>query len=278
VSTVSTESAQSEPAETDLLVPFEIQHIPADYKEYYKTKRNNLFASIQGFPEMWRYYTVLDEIWLREFGDLRPPGHVNQWFPLILYFNAHAKMRISIELALSGCLAEGRSILRDGIEFVAHAHTMLRDSELQEVWLSKNEDPNAFTRAFERYKKQGIFHGLEELHRTWGELSEAGSHATINAICDRFKSKRTDGGGAAWEFAYCGAERRYWAMSLFSMLLTCFTMERTFYSDYDSRLKLDHVLVDMRTNFEQYKEVLREQLKIRYQIEPPASLPRVVIC
>ena len=61
------------------------------------------------------------------------------------------------------------------------------------------------------------------------------------------------------------------------MLLTCFAMERTFYSDYDGRLKLDHVLAYMRTNFEQYKEGLREQLKVRYQIEPPSSLPRVIV-
>ena len=121
----------NEPQESDLLLPFESQHIPADYKEYYTAKRNNFFASIQGFPEMWRYYTLLDAIWLREFGDLKPPGNVNQWFPLILFFNAHAKIRISIELALSGCLAEARSILRDAIEFVAHAHRMLAETYCQ---------------------------------------------------------------------------------------------------------------------------------------------------
>jgi hypothetical protein len=157
-----------------------------DYREYYKIKRNNSFASIQGFPEMWQYYTLLDAIWLREFSDLKPPGNVNQWFPLILFLNAHAKIRISIELAFSGCSAEARSILRDGIEFVAHAHRMLADPQLQTVRLSKNEDQQAFSDAFERHKRDGLFKGLEELHLTWGQLSESGSHATLNAICDRF--------------------------------------------------------------------------------------------
>ena len=46
-------------------------------------------------------------------------------------------MRISIELALSGCLAEARSILRDGVECVAHAHFILSDPKLQKVWLSE---------------------------------------------------------------------------------------------------------------------------------------------
>jgi hypothetical protein len=249
--------ATSEPQESDLLVPFESQHIPADYKEYYRTKRNNLFASIQGFPEMWRYYTLLDAIWLREFSDLKPPGNVNHWFPLMLFFNAHAKIRISIELALSGCLAEARSILRDGVEFVGHAHQMLVDPQLQVVWLGKNENPKAFTDAFVRHKREGLFKGMEELHRTWGQLSESGSHATLNAICDRFVTLRSsDGQPKAWEFRYCGVDHRFWAMSLFSMLLTCFTMEQTFFKDYEDRLRLDHVLVQMRAEFENYKEKL----------------------
>ena len=262
----------SEPQESDLLVPFESQNIPADYKEYYKTKRNNFFASVQGFPEMWRYYTLLDAIWLREFGDLKPPGNVNQWFPLMLFFSAHAKIRISIELAFSGCLAEARSILRDGVESVAHAHRMLADPQLQIVWLSKNEDQQAFSDAFERHKKEGLFKGLEELHRTWGQLSESGSHATINAMCDRCVTRRSaDGQPEAWEYRYCGVDQRLWGMSLFSMLLTCFTMERTFFKNYEERLGLDHVLVQMRTEFERYKEQLREIVKRRYDVKRPIS-------
>ena len=39
--------------ETDkLLHKFEIDNIPTQYREYYGIKRNNFFASIQGFREM----------------------------------------------------------------------------------------------------------------------------------------------------------------------------------------------------------------------------------
>jgi hypothetical protein len=262
-------ASETQPQESDLLVPFESEHFPADYKEYYKTKRNNLFASIQGFPEMWKYHVLLDEIWLQEFGDLKPPGNANQLFPLVLYFNAHAKIRISIELALSGCLAEARSILRDGVESVAHAHRMLTDPQLQTVWLSKNEDEEAFKDAFERYKKEGLFKGLKELRRTWGQLSEMGSHTTLNSLCERFSVVKSHDGGQAWRFSYCGIEQRMWAISLFSMLLSCFTMEQTFFKDYEGRLKLDSVLVRMRNEFETYKEEVREYLKIRYKVELP---------
>src|ERR1700733_14736637 len=90
--------------EKDLLVSFESEHIPEFYKDYYKIKRNNFFASVQGFPELWQYYFLLDEIWLREFGDLKPPGDPRLLFPLILFFNAHTKIRVSIELGFAGCL------------------------------------------------------------------------------------------------------------------------------------------------------------------------------
>ena len=40
--------------------------------------------------------------------------------------------------------------------------------------------------AFEGFKKDRVFKGLDELHRMWGQLSEMGSHADINATVDRF--------------------------------------------------------------------------------------------
>jgi hypothetical protein len=74
----------TEPNEADFLTSFEIQYLPKTYKDYYAIKRRNLFASIQGFPEMSKYYTMLDEIWLWEFSDLKPPGSEAQFFPLML--------------------------------------------------------------------------------------------------------------------------------------------------------------------------------------------------
>jgi hypothetical protein len=260
---------QGMPSETDLLVPFEIQNLPADYREYYKIKRNNFFASIQGFPEMWRYYILLDAIWLREFDVLKPARDPERMFPLLLYFNAHAKIRVSIELALSGCLAEARSILRDAVEFVAHAHKMLSDPELQKVWLSKNEEEQAFKDAFERHKKEGLFKGLDELYESWGQLSEMGSHAAMNAICDRFEQVES-ADHIEFRLKYCGVELRMWGMSLFSMLLTCFTMEQTMFRDYQSRLELDDRLIRMHSEFDRYKEQLRKTLIARYNVPRPA--------
>ncbi len=262
--------------ETDkLLHKFEIDNIPGEYRAYYGIKRNNFFASIQGFPEMWQYYLRLDAIWMREFADLQNARDASRMFPLLLYFNAHAKMRVAMELGLSGCMAEARSILRDAIEFVAHAHTMISDPELQKTWLSKN-DGNApleeFKNAFERQKKAGVFKGLNELHKTWGELSETGSHANMNAMVDRFVQMTADD-HIEFRLNYTGPEdHKLWALGLFAMLLTCSTMEQTFFSDYEVRLKLDNDLMCMRGEFDRYKEQLRQTLINRYNVEPPRGI------
>jgi hypothetical protein len=160
-----------------------------------------------------------------------------------LYINAHAKIRVSIDLGFSGCLAEAHSILRDAIESLAHAHTMVTDTELQKIWLSKNDGDaalEAFKDAFERHKKMGLFNGLDELHHSWGQLSETRSHANLNAICDRFVQINSTN-YVEWQLNYCGADPTLWATSLFTMLLTCFTMERAMLGGHESRLKLDDV-------------------------------------
>jgi hypothetical protein len=53
--------------ESELLVPFESNNLPAEYKEYYLAKRQNLFASIQGYSDIFDLYMLLDRIWFREF-------------------------------------------------------------------------------------------------------------------------------------------------------------------------------------------------------------------
>ena len=73
---------------------------------------------------------------------------------------------------------------------------------------------------------------------------------------------------------YSGApDRRLFALELFSRLLTCFVMERTFFEDYKTRFHLDGRLVQMRHDFEIYKENLRRTLIARYNVQPPPSKP-----
>lgn len=59
------------PSQTDILVPFEIENFPEEYRGYYEIKRNNMFAMIQKHREMWNYFHMLDQILCREIDDLQ---------------------------------------------------------------------------------------------------------------------------------------------------------------------------------------------------------------
>src|ERR1700678_4719547 len=48
------------------------------------------------------------------------------------------KMRLSRGLAFSAFIGEARSILRDAVEYVAHAHHMLRDPGNVAIWHTKD--------------------------------------------------------------------------------------------------------------------------------------------
>jgi hypothetical protein len=258
----------------DLLVRFEQEVLPAEYKTYYRTKRNNFFASIQKFPELWNYYLMLDAIWYREI-DLLKPSAPNKAFPIMLYINAHAKLRIAVELAFTGCLPEARSILRDAAEFVAHAHHMLKDPALQVVWLNRLDDDEAFMREFWHSKQTGLFAGLDELYEMWRKLSEMGSHANITSICERVKTTEVDG-QPEWRLSYTGVAEKPWAMGIFDMLLVDFKMEETLFRDYEMRFQFDEKLLTMHRDFENYKERLRRALLAKYNVKPPET-PMVVL-
>jgi len=262
------------PEEADLLVPFEQKVLPEEYKTYYRTKRNNFFASIQNLPGLWDYYMMLDQIWHREI-ELLKPSSPNRAFPIVVYINAHAKLRIAIELGFTGCLPEARSILRDAVEFVAHAHHMLKDPELQLIWLNRNDDEEAFKKEFWYGKETGLFAGLDELYEVWGKLSEVGSHANLNSICERFRTVEVDG-QPEWRLNYTGMAEKPWATGLFGMLLTAFKMEETLFKDYQMRLQFDETLLKMRKEFEAYKEHVRRLITTRYGIKPP-EMPLIVL-
>lgn len=110
-----------QPTEDDLLLPFEKRCLHGDYREFFKTKRNNYFATIQAFPGVWRCFELLDDIWMREFDDLQKLRNVKGMLPAILFMNAHAQFRVAWELGFSCCIGEAWNVLRSGIESVAHA-------------------------------------------------------------------------------------------------------------------------------------------------------------
>ncbi len=261
--------------EGELLLPFEREHIREHYLPYYQAKRSNFFASVQSSPRLWQYYQLLDKILIDEFEDMNTAHDPNRMFPLALFFNAHAKIRISLELAFSHCMEESRSVLRDAIETTAYAHYMLNDSALQAVWLNKDESPNstkAFSQAFEKEKKTKLFNGLDDLYRQWGRMSETGSHATPQAIVTRFKMVETTT-TMQYRMNYTGVEEREWETETFTLLLTVSQIEQVVFEDFKSRLAFDETLLQSRNRATQLREELRQRIIKKHNIEPPQPKP-----
>lgn len=262
-------------SQTDLLLPFEQEVIPEHYRPYYEIKRNNFFASVQGSLNLWRYYQLLDKILLTEFQDMGTAHDPSRMFPLALYFNAHAKIRISMELAFTRCMEEARSILRDAIETAVFAHYMHDDPSLQRIWLSKDDSPQAgrdFSLAFEKDKKAKLFKGLASLYENWGRLSETGAHSTPQAIVSRFKIIETDK-DIHYHMNYSGVDDSLWEPETFTLLLTVSMLEKLAFGDYEARLNLDAELVRNRGLADQMKEKLRREIIERHKIVPPAAKP-----
>jgi len=263
----------NEPSESDLLVKFEQDNIPPHYKSYYSSKRHNFFATIQQFSYIWKCFTVLDEIWQREFEAMQRLGDTSLIFPMILFMNAHAKTRIAFELACSVCVPEAHSIMRDAIESFAYGNRLASDPKLCETWLKKNDDQAAaqlFRKEFEDFKAKQLFAGLPDLHRLWKEYSEFGSHTNINSIFPRFAMAKT-ATDVEFRLNYTGGEPQVLVPALFEMILAIYVMEGHFFGLFESRLKLGLQIPSMRERFEREKERVRLHVIKTFNLKPPSN-------
>ncbi len=178
------------PRESDVLVPFEIANIPTEYRDYYGMKRQNMFATIQKHPAFWTYFHMLDQIMYREIKDLEVSTDPTNHLPRIFFINAHAKVRIAIELAFQGCIQECRSILRDAVEWAAFGHYLNSDPALQTIWWEQHQPAgkSVYKAQFVDNKRLTLFAGQDELYQKFRQLSDAGSHPTPMSLSGRLFS------------------------------------------------------------------------------------------
>jgi hypothetical protein len=262
-----------EPNEKDLLVDFERQNIPEPYKSYYTTKRHNLFATIQNFPNIWNCFMKLDEIMQREFEHTQRVLDTTLLFPMILYMNAHQKMRVALELGCSTCMTEAHSILRDAIESAAHAHRLASEPQLLKIWIQRKDDDaamEAYKQEFEAKKATRLFNGLPELHAMWKRFSDIGSHTNLDSMVHRFTMSNTET-DAEYRLNYLGGEPNVYVPALFEILLVFGLIEAMVFNSAAARLRLDPILGEMRARFEAEKESTRQWVIKTCQLHPPSA-------
>ncbi len=256
----------------EFLHPAEVEAIPDAYRAYHGTKRNNFVASITNEPELWKLYLAVDAVFYRGIEQMRG-GHARpiQVFPLTLYTVVHAKMRVAMDLGFSGCYQEMRSILRDGLETAAFAHYMLGSPELQAAWRDKYDNDAAsrfYRKHFEHNKRETLWKGIETLYDQYGQLSEMGSHPTLRSFYNRVVFAAVDGESWSTVNYTGGASERTWVPEVLSMVMIRSQIEDLFFSDFESRLRLDHVFIDMRKTLHDRGQWVKRSIVERYGIQP----------
>ena len=271
-------TSNAAPPQIAILVPFEEENFHKDYREFYEAKKNNLFAFIQRFREVWECCQMLDDIWMREVRDLEQQRDVANQVPLMLFFRAHLQIRLAFELGFSGCSSEAWNTIRSAIEFAAHALRPLREPNLISVWLNQNDgadEKKAFEQAFIHRKKDQVFperHGLETLHWYWKNYSEWGTHSTLAALAKSVTLNR-QGVGRSWQVHYLDADESRLARYLPHLVLVAAQIEKQFFGAFASRLQFDNELVGLRAAFENAEKQARQNIITRFRIPPPTLFP-----
>jgi len=175
------------------------------------------------------------------------------------------------DLGFSCCIGDAYSLLRDGIEFTAHAHKIFNEPVVTKAWAEKMQgktQTGAYDKNFTHNKKKNLFpdkFGLKQLHMYYAKLSEIGTHSNTPSLGKSFKDASTPT-TVSWGFHYFETDPRKIAVFLFSMLVISTDIEETFFGCYKTRLNLDYELVEMRNKFNQIKERKRVFLKAKYKI------------
>lgn len=253
------------------LLAFEREKLQGDFRTYFSDKRENFHTTIRNFPQLWECFSLLDDIWCREFADTEHLADQSQIVPAMLFRDAHARFRISMELAFSCCLNEAFNALRFGIEAVYHACWLLKNPDLEahRVWLESGLDDDAKRRAFRQTfdeGKQNSFEecGLGKLHEYWSRFSNL-SHSNMKAMSVRLVSPDKN----RLEVHYFARDGKIISGSIFWILLAASEMEQAFFTGFESRLRFDDVLEQRRARLAEKREMVRRELIERFNWAPP---------
>lgn len=247
------------------LLPFENERFRTAYQKYFKGKRQNFFRTMTEFGELWDGLQLLNDIWMRELSNLEHLRDQAHLLPKLIFRAAHARFLTAIELGFSCCIGDAYSILRDGIEAVAHAHKIFNEPAAASAWSDKHKGKAqkvAYKKIFEEKKKENLFpdeHGLRQLYIYYAQFSELATHTSVTSIGKSFEDSSTKG-TVRWVFHYFETDPQRLASFLNALLQAASHMEEAFFGCFETRLNLDPELVRMRGQFCQVRDQQREYL------------------
>ena len=184
-----------------MLFPFgEVENVTQAYLHYMRVKREGFAYKVRAFTLAWQCWMRCDEAWEAGLEAAQKRETPTARMGALLFMVAHSKLRMALELVFSGCPSEARSIMRDAIEFVAHAHRISLEPSLASLWQDKDRRRAEWEKVFWHNKSKVLFAGLDELYRRWGLYSDLGSHANRDALTISLNTSEERSGVVA--FAY----------------------------------------------------------------------------
>ena len=196
----------STPASAELF-PIEKECFHAEYQKYFLAKRQNFFISLAAFRGLWDALQLLNDILTREHSNLEHLTDETHVLPKTIFAAAHARYLTAIELGFSCCIGDAYSILRDGIESVAHAHRLFKDPAAAAAWTAKHQgeaEEKAHDKIFKWDKKKNLFPddvpALTHLYTYYAHFCELATHTSVTSIGKNFIDQSTEG-MLRWGFA-----------------------------------------------------------------------------
>ena len=129
----------------------------------------------------------------------------------ILLLNAHASLRAAMRLAFSGQLLPVFMTLRGSIESALYANAMVRNPELQEVWLKRDSGENARQTCRDEFTAGKMFRSLskaqdrefsDRLREIYDTTIDFGAHPNNRLLISSTHFEELTTGEHALNFAY----------------------------------------------------------------------------
>jgi hypothetical protein len=129
----------------------------------------------------------------------------------ILLLNAHASLRAAMRLAFSGQLLPVFMTLRGCIESALYANAMVRNRELQEVWLKRDSSEDAKQTCRNEFSAGRMFRSLtkaqdrefsDRLREIYDTTIDFGAHPNNRSLITSTHIETLDTGEHALNFAY----------------------------------------------------------------------------
>jgi hypothetical protein len=225
------------------LFPIEKDCFHSEIQKYFLGKRQNFFLALTMFKPLWDCLQLLNDIWMRESSNLEQLTEQMHLLPKIIFMSAHARFLNAIELGYSCCIGDAYSVLRDGIEAVAHAHKIFKEPKTAgAAWTEKHQgktQKGVYNKFFEEKKKENLFPddvpGLRHLHVYYAQFCELATHTSVTSIGKSFEDM-SEAGILRWGFHYFETNPRRLAGFLSVLLQVSAHMEEVFYSCFETQL------------------------------------------